>query len=168
MSPFKRLYFDTNVFIALIEGENNTIADQLVELVSLQPADSPPLFCTGELTLAEALVAPLKKQQTALIRQYERTILQNDWLELIALTRPVLYHSAVIRSQYRLKLPDAIHLSAAFAAGCSHFLTRDTDFQNDYDLATEQSTFMKPMHPISVLRLNEQTLAGLMQGTAND
>jgi predicted nucleic acid-binding protein len=168
MRAFKRLYLDTNVFIALIEGGEEYFADQLASLICEQTTDEPPLFCTSELTLAETLVAPLKAQQNMLIRRYEGTILQSHWLEVVPVARQVLYYSAVIRSQFKLKLPDAIHLSAAYAAGCSHFLTRDSDFQDEYALGHVREGISKPSLPISVLRLNEQTLSALMQSFNND
>lgn len=168
MRFFRRVYLDTNVFIALVEDEDETRASLLSELICGQLLDEAPVFCTSEISLAETLVKPLRLQREAVIQRYEDTIRPSYWLDVIPVARDVLYYAAVIRSQFRLKLPDAIHLSAAYAAGCTHFLTRDTDFQDTYSLRQTRHGVTSPSLTISVLRLDIPVLETLVKSFPHD
>lgn len=163
MTRFNKLYLDANIFIALIEW-NNTVSQMLVNLICEQPADKPPVFCTSQLTLAETLVHPAKAQDEQMLSRYEATVLDSHWLDVVPVDRDILYYSAIIRSKFKgLKLPDAIHLSSAFAMGCSHFLTNDRDFQGLYDFAHRREWFTASPAPVSILRPDEPTLTGLIE-----
>ena len=168
MRFFRRVYLDTNVFIALVEDEDETRVSLLSELICKQPMDEPPVFCTSEVTLAETLVKPLRLQRETVVQRYEGTILPSYWLEVVPVARDVLYFAAVIRSQFKLKLPDAIHLSSAYASGCTHFLTRDTDFQDSYSLRQTRHGATSPSLSISVLRLDNPVLETLIKSFPHD
>ncbi len=168
MKPFKRLYLDTNVVIALWEGNDDKISGLLTDMLCAPSAGSERMFCTSDLTLAETLVRPLKLQQMDLVRRYESFLQTSDFLETIPAERQVLYFAAVIRSQFRLKLPDAIHLSSAFAMGCSHILTNDTDFEDEYVLRHSRDGMTAPPLSISVLRPDEKTLKALIQNIEHE
>jgi predicted nucleic acid-binding protein len=163
MRFFPRVCLDTNVFIALVEDEDETRASLLSELICRQPLDKAPIFCTSEISLAETLVKPLRLQREAVIQRYEDTIQTSYWLDVVPVARDVLYYAAVIRSQFKLKLPDAIHLSTAYAAGCTHFLTRDTDFQDTYSLRHTRHGATSPSLSLSVLRLDIPVLETLIK-----
>lgn len=168
MRFFRRVYLDTNVFIALVEDEDETRVALLSELICKQPTDEPPVFCTSEVTLAETLVKPLRLQRETVVQRYEGTILPSYWLDVVPVARDVLYFAAVIRSQFKLKLPDAIHLSSAYAAGCTHFLTRDTDFLQSYSLRHTRHGATSPSLSISVLRLDNPVLETLIRSFRHD
>lgn len=168
MRLFRRVYLDTNVFIALVEDEDEARASLLSDLICSQPSDEAPVFCTSEVSLAETLVKPLRLQREAVIQRYEETIRPSFWLDVVPVAREVLYDAAVIRSQFKLKLPDAIHLSSAYAAGCTHFLTRDTDFQDTYPLRHTRHGLTSPSRSISVLRLDVPVVETLIKSLAHD
>jgi predicted nucleic acid-binding protein len=166
MNRFDRIYLDTNIFIALVEW-NNSISQMLVDMICAQPIDAPPAFCTSELTLAEALVQPAARKDEKLMGRYEATVLNSHWLEVVPVDRDILYYSAIARSKFaRLKLPDAIHLSSAFAMGCSHFLTNDGDFKDSYKLTHEREQFAVQTSPVSIIRPDEATLSLLISSFA--
>jgi predicted nucleic acid-binding protein len=128
LSTRQRVYLDTNVLIHLIEGLTSHAAQ--IDLLS-RAIDAGGVTCvTSELSLAEVLVLPLAKGQTALIQQYNELIGTNSKLEVLPITRPILVSAAAVRTDYRVKLPDAIHVASALAFGCTYFLTQDKDFQN--------------------------------------
>ena len=74
------------------------------------------------------------------------------------------FASAELRARYRnLKLPDAIHLSAAIAAGCSHFLTGDEGLSGQMEIVDSRLGTARKSLSIHVIRPDEPTLASLLQ-----
>lgn len=129
-----RLYFDTNIFIRLFEG-NDELSDALTELLLLEPKGEKPFVTTSELTLAEMLVAPCRDDNDELIDRYNGWIATNDYLEVGPVDRSVLWAAAVLRGGHAsLKLPDAIHVATALRFGCTHFMTADAGLGGTYEL----------------------------------
>ncbi|TCP89614.1 putative nucleic acid-binding protein [Rhizobium sp. PP-CC-2G-626] len=127
------IYLDTNVFIFASE-ETSERSDLLNRLFSLSFGRPVPAFATSELTIAELLVHPFKRQDTQMIEQYQRTVRSSQWLMVVPVNREILEQSARLRAEGRkLKLPDAIHVATALAAKARHILTADEGirFQGD-------------------------------------
>lgn len=125
LSP--RIYFDTNVFIALYEGDRSHVSPGL-QLLERGQNRSQPAFATSELTLAELLVRPLASGDQTLAALYEATIVPSDWLVLSSVNRQVLRRAAGLRAaRPKLKLPDAIHVATAIEVDCTHLLSADAD-----------------------------------------
>lgn len=126
MPPPRRIYLDTNFFIAMLEPADEALAAQLTRLYSLNDGSIEPFLATSELTLAELLVGPYKGNNGHLIRTYENMFTPGGVLEVGPIDRNVLKQAARLRAlQPQLKLPDAIHIATAQAHQCSHFLTYD-------------------------------------------
>jgi predicted nucleic acid-binding protein len=144
-----RVYLDSNVFIRLFEG-NDELAAGLARLFTIElRSDVAPPLATSELTLAELLVIPYRESNERLIEIYDRWTISNSYLEVGPIDRGVLWYAAVLRSQYRaLKLPDAIHLSSAIGMKCSHFLTADAGFAQQYHLTHRR--FGMTRGPVSI------------------
>jgi predicted nucleic acid-binding protein len=118
-----RLYFDTNIFIYALEGFPD-YADDIKELFSA--VDSSKLSAvTSELTLAETLVKPFVDSDLQRQEMYRNVLKNSEALTVVPVSREILIESARLRSVSSLRLPDAIHLSTALAAGCSSFVTND-------------------------------------------
>ena len=126
MPGFEKIYFDANIFINTIERRfEKAICDPLTELLIKRPV-TYPFIATCDLTLAETLVRPMREKDDALISTYENVLVDGPRVEVGAINQDLLYYAARLRADYpSLKLPDAIHLSAAFGMNCSHFLTSD-------------------------------------------
>jgi predicted nucleic acid-binding protein len=124
----ERLYFDTNIFIRMYEGRaDDEIAPLLLAVLAASGKGAEPRVVTSELTLAELLVKPLAKANTALIARYENLISSNSLLQVLAVDRTVLRTAAELRAiRSALRLPDAIHVSTARTASCDIFMTTDT------------------------------------------
>ena len=122
-----RVYLDTNVFIYALEGfpPLDTELQDLFNAVGRGDFEG----WTSELTLAEALVKPLKDGHTALIDAYDTTLQDRPHFHLLGITRTILREAARLRGSTSLKLPDAIHLATAEQTGCTTFVTNDTDFK---------------------------------------
>ena len=156
-----RVYLDTNIIIALFEGKPE-FRNPLVQLIAgAEPRDTQ-FFYTSELTLAETLAQPYRTGNDTMVTQYDNFLQTNGMIEVGPIDRQVLYYAAVIRGAYSsLKLPDAIHLSAAIGAQCSHFLTADTDFKGTYSITHTRHGMTQGPVEVSVLRPEAATLSEL-------
>lgn len=117
-----RIFFDTNLFIYLIEGvgENKQRAIDLVEGASRRGFE----IVTSSLTLGEVMVHPIKIGDLKRAEEYE-TLLGPPAVTLIDLNRNVARRFAAIRADKTIKAPDAIQLACAASVGCDLFITND-------------------------------------------
>jgi len=117
------VYFDTNVFIYIIDGyeEYQELLSSLLHYI----AKNNILVITSELTLAECLVKPIKDGNQEAIEQFKKHIQTSDFLKVKSVSREILINSANIRNQLGLKLPDAIHIATAINQDCKTFVTND-------------------------------------------
>jgi predicted nucleic acid-binding protein len=83
---------------------------------------------TSELTILEALVVPLRTQNTILIDTYEQ--LFSSQIDLIPIEQSILKEAAQLRATTSLKTPDAIHAATALSANCTIFLTNDAKLRS--------------------------------------
>lgn len=130
---FHRIYLDTNVLIRAFEASpSDDIAQALVGMLGIIKIGQKARFVTSQLTLAEVLVHPIKKNDDVL-RQYYLNLLSRStpWLEVVRVEMQILLRAAEVRAKARLRLPDAIHLATAISAECSHILSYDADFQHE-------------------------------------
>jgi predicted nucleic acid-binding protein len=132
-----RLYIDTNIFIRLFEGRDD-VETELGFVFLREPVCDPAFLLTSELTLAELLVEPVRRNDGQMISRYDGWTTSNQFLEVRPVDRWVLWSAAVLRAAYAtLKLPDAIHLATALLTGCSHFLTADGKLRGTYELSLQ-------------------------------
>lgn len=72
---------------------------------------------TSELTLAEALVKPLEIGREDIAGLYADLIQNSGRLIVLPVDRSILVEAASYRARLGIKLPDAIHVATAVAAG---------------------------------------------------
>jgi predicted nucleic acid-binding protein len=120
------LYLDSNIIIYLVEQE-----PRYYPLLSslLARANSGQIqLVSSELAILECLVIPLRNQDAELVDDYHNILLASD-LRLVPVSLEILYEAARLRAAHpRLRIPDAIHWSAASLAHADHLLTNDADF----------------------------------------
>ncbi len=127
------VYLDTNVFIALVEGEGD-VRERAFRVFDILRA-KPGLSITSELTLAEVLAPPKSERKLRLEEKrvpYLDLLLRGGIVNLMPVDRETLMETAELRvdpSFRSMKLADAIHLVTAVRSGCSLFLTGDRDFR---------------------------------------
>ena len=119
----KAVYLDTNVFIYAVEGfaRHRSMIGELFHAIEVGHVDA----VTSELTLAEALVKPLEVGWQDTADLYAELIQSSGQLIVIPIDRSILVDAALYRAQLGIKLPDAIHVATAVAAGCEVFLSDD-------------------------------------------
>jgi uncharacterized protein len=129
-----RIYFDTNIFIEMIEENSREAGQLLIDLFSSNDGSQPAYIFTSELTLAELLTGPYKKNNQELINTYDNILTPGGNLVMCPVSRELLWQSAVFRAKYTsMKLPDAIHVTTAIAYGCTHFLTADKGISGSFE-----------------------------------
>ncbi len=126
----KRVYFDVNVFIYALEPTADmqpyfATVSQLFELAVAKKI----IVITSELTLAEALVGAYKNN-TPLVALYEEMISDRADLSVCAVDRKILTTAALLRSQYKMALADAIHVATALNHNADFFITQDKRLQS--------------------------------------
>lgn len=130
----RRLYFDANIFIELIE-HNSSVSDKLARLYGQRQALSHEIL-TSELTLAEVLVHPLEQAlrsgDQSLRERYVRAVSGEIGISRsYPVTSQILQRAAHLHAHLkvtaalRLKLPDATHLATALETSCEIFLSND-------------------------------------------
>ncbi len=116
-----RVFWDTNLFIYLFEGEGS-ILKQVTALRESMLARGDQLI-TSALTVGEILVKPIEQRDDDIARKYVEAI------EATALILPfdakctTIY--AGLRCDRSLKPPDAIQLACAAEFGVDLFITND-------------------------------------------
>ena|ERR1017187_3103517 len=117
-----RIFFDTNLFIYLLEdsGQRGARVSEIVERMSARRDE----LLTSTLTLAEVLVKPLSAGDVEWADRYER-LLNTPGVLMLAFDRLSARIYAQLRRDRTLTPPDAIQLSCAANARCDLFITND-------------------------------------------
>jgi predicted nucleic acid-binding protein len=120
----KRVYFDTNVFIYLVEDYPafQTSLNEIHDSILHQEAE----IFTSELTLCEVLVMPFRLNNTEVVNIYRQLIEDSGAFNLLPTKRETYIRASLIRAQMGLKMADAIHMATAMECGCEVFVSNDT------------------------------------------
>jgi predicted nucleic acid-binding protein len=116
-----RIFWDTNIFIYLMEG-----ADARAERVAgirQRMIERNDQLVTSTLTLGEVLVKPLEQADEVLRARYERSFEQA--ILLIPFDREAARLYAEIRQDRSIRAPDAVQLACAGIARVDLFITND-------------------------------------------
>jgi predicted nucleic acid-binding protein len=117
-----RVFFDTNLFIYLVEGqgERSNRVRSMLERMSERRDE----LLTSAMTQAEVLVKPLAAEDLAWADRYEK-MLDTPGVSVLAFDRGCARIYARLRRDPTLKPPDAIQLACASNARCDLFITND-------------------------------------------
>ena len=118
-----RVYLDTNIFIYIVEGYELHATAIKALLAALDAGDI--VAVTSELTLAEALVKPLRDENASTAVAYQKLLRPSAGLRTLPVSREILEEAAGIRAANNVSLADAIHLSSYVNGDCDSFLTND-------------------------------------------
>ena len=115
------IYLDSCVLIYAVERD-----DLQGRTVRRRMAESGETFAISPLVRLECLVGALRSNEVDLYHSYLRSFGQ---LESVQLNDDIFVSAAHLRVNHRLKSPDALHLAAAIAGGCSALWTNDDRLQ---------------------------------------
>ena len=85
-------------------------------------------LASSELVVLETLIKPLR-EGNARLEMLFRSIFAAAEMELIPATLATWEDAARIRAAIGLNTSDALHAATALSAGCTLFVTNDTDFR---------------------------------------
>jgi predicted nucleic acid-binding protein len=122
--PFKgRVYVDSVVLIYSVE--RNPFYAGLLRRFWAAVAASAVEVVTSELSILETLVDPLRRDDVAVVAEYEE-FFELPAAQLWPVDRQVLREAAELRASHRgLRTPDSIHAATASVGQCRSFFTND-------------------------------------------
>lgn len=118
----QRVYFDTNILIYVLENTPGYAEVCLPFFCAV--ADGDLIGCTGEMSLAELLVQPMRINDMVSMTKI-RALFDEEYFEVFAHHRKSLELAAHVRATQGLRMIDAIHLTAAIDGNCKFMLTHD-------------------------------------------
>lgn len=121
------IYIDTPVVIYSMEWNPDYYS--LLQPLWLKFQTGEIQIISSELILMEALVLPLRNNDTFLINAYEELLLSEN-MQLVPISQSILRQAANLRATTNLKTPDAIHAATALSVNCNQFITNDKGFRN--------------------------------------
>jgi predicted nucleic acid-binding protein len=156
----RRIYFDTNVYIELIE-KNSSITPRLARLFGGWEWQHH-IVMTGEITVAEVLVKPIATAVAtgdyALHDLYLDILsIEPNVTDVLPITKMTWQRAALVRAQLKrfadisIKLPDAVHIAASLEARCDTFVTNDKGLQTAVRAITERRG-MSDVNPTPTLK----------------
>lgn len=116
-----RVFWDTNLFIYLIEGTGEH-SDAVLHLRDRMLARTDRLF-TSALTLGEVLVKPTEANEPELAAKYEEILTTGATIMPFDVNAARIF--ATIRRDRTIRPPDAIQLACAAQAKVDLFITND-------------------------------------------
>ena len=118
-----RVYFDTDIWIYLAEGHER-LAAPIAELANiLLTGDVIPVAST--LSWGECLIKPIQRDDQEGINGFNEMFSGTEGLEVVELSREVIWRASNLRGKTKLHFADALHLAAAQQANCQIYLTND-------------------------------------------
>jgi predicted nucleic acid-binding protein len=117
-----RVFFDTNLFIYLVEGQGERAGR--VKNILERMSERKDELLTSTMTLAEVIVKPLAAEDAGWAERYEK-MFDTPGVSLIPFDRSCARIYARLRQDAALRPPDAIQLACAANARCDLFITND-------------------------------------------
>jgi predicted nucleic acid-binding protein len=120
----KRIYVDTNILIYLFEGfeEYRHLIQEIADCVD----NDEIILLTGEITIAELMVMPFRKNDSKLINLYTTALNDKDFIHLVPTTQTIYLKTAYLRATFgSMKTPDAIQVASAIEGKADIFITND-------------------------------------------
>jgi predicted nucleic acid-binding protein len=118
----QRVYFDTHILIYVLENSTGYVEACLPFFAAV--ADASIIGCTGEITLAELLVKPMRSNDMVSMAKI-RSLFDDGYFESFSHNRSSLELAAHLRATQGLRMIDAIHTAAAIQGNCKFMLTHD-------------------------------------------
>jgi len=117
------VYFDTNVFIYFLEGDERHFEKFLPFFQAAQEGSIKAV--SGDLVIAELLVKPMSANDMIGAGKVRALFDDTGCFRVLPHDRSTLELAAHIRATQKLSMIDAIHLATAIKAKCSHIITND-------------------------------------------
>ena len=123
LSGVTKLGIDTQIVIYFVEVHPKY--DTLVTEIFQRIAGNILIGVTSVITLIEVLIHPLQQANIRLQQEYRDLLLHSSNFQMMPIDTAIAERAAEIRTRYNLRIPDALQVATALAAGCEAFLTND-------------------------------------------
>lgn len=119
----KRVYFDANIFIYIIEGsdEYQKLIDSLVESLSQNEFHAT----SSQITFTEVLPPLVRRGDQQIISETLKFMRESDLFQLDSANEDICIQAGVLRGETKMKTPDALHVATSMHQKCDVFLTND-------------------------------------------
>lgn len=130
----KRVYFDTNIFIYILEGnaEYKALSE---ELMALLDAEAFRAF-SSQITFAEILPPLVRQGDEAVLSETIEFLRDSALFSLCSVNEDISIQAGVLRGQRGMKTPDALHVATALYQRCDVFLTNDRGIRTPEEMPT--------------------------------
>lgn len=118
-----RIGFDTAPLIYFIE-DVTPYADLLAPVFD-RLENHRVNAATSTITLAEIFTKPLSDKNFALVDEIKVTLKTFETLAIVAIDERLAEAAALVRARYRIRLPDALQVTAAIQEGATALLSND-------------------------------------------
>ena len=122
----KRVYWDTMIFIYLLEGHAEL--GPAVHFLHAEMQDRRARLTTSTFTVGEVL-AGLKKLRAVELLSTAREFFSSGQVEILPFDMATAEIYGSVRSQTSVSAPDAIHIATAAHVGVDLFITNDKKLQ---------------------------------------
>lgn len=119
----RRVYLDANIFIYVLNGAPGLAEPSVALLDACCRGEVQGV--TGDLTLAELLVHPLRLNDAAAAAAVREMLQESGAVTLLGHDRACFERAAALRARHGLKMPDALHLATALGSGAACFVSND-------------------------------------------
>lgn len=120
-----RVYFDTNIFIYLIEAGAHPNMQRAIKTLFAACDVGHIAPVTSQLALGEVLPLPLRQNNQQLVQTYRDFFTMPSVLEVVPISLEIIDAAAVLRAHASIKTPDALHVATALERDCTFFITND-------------------------------------------
>lgn len=128
----RRIALDSNVLVYLLEAVEPWagVARRLLDAIE----EGRGAGFMSAVGLAEVLAGPARHGDLALVERYAHEIRGMTGLKILPFAPDLAGDVAIIRGMRSIRLPDAIHLATARAAGATAFVTNDRSLRGSTKL----------------------------------
>jgi len=83
---------------------------------------------TSQVAYIECVCKPIELKMIEVVQAFDAYFDSSD-VDLVDVDSAIARVAAYVRANFKLKVPDAIHLATALETKCHTFLTTDSDFE---------------------------------------
>lgn len=133
LKKHSRVGIDSSVFIYLFEQHPDY--EPLCAVIFDTISSGHLRLISASITLSEVLVRPLEQKNAEIVALYEHAFRSMPNFSLVQIDYTVAKTAALLRANYSILLPDALHIACALKEGATLFVTNDMKLKRISDIS---------------------------------
>jgi predicted nucleic acid-binding protein len=123
----QRVALDTSIWIYHLEAHSEylPLTTKILNAVSKGRCKA----IVSELSLLEIVVRPLQLGLEDVADEYETLLTHFPHVQLVPVSRQILFKAAVLRARHGIRTPDAIILATGIVCGATRVITNDKEWK---------------------------------------